>query len=230
MSLRIPMNGGEKFQWLQNWTIFYWAWWVSWAPFVGIFIARVSRGRTIKEFILGVLFVPALVCFFFFVVFGASAVYLQDKGIANIAKEATETATFATLEHYPLGFILSIITLVVIMIFFVTSADSATYVLGMLSSKGDINPASFVKVSWGIILALFAMIMIYTGGTQAIQNLLIIAALPFSIVIILMIWSLFKSLSIDHPRTSNKFPNILQYKSSKQKELKNNNKIYVLLC
>ena len=120
MSLRIPMNGGEKFQWLQNWTIFYWAWWVSWAPFVGIFIARVSRGRTIKEFILGVLFVPALVCFFFFVVFGASAVYLQDKGIANIAKEATETATFATLEHYPLGFILSIITLVVIMIFFVT--------------------------------------------------------------------------------------------------------------
>lgn len=220
MSLRIPMNGGEKFQWLQNWTIFYWAWWVSWAPFVGIFIARVSRGRTIKEFILGVLFVPALVCFFFFAVFGASAVYLQDKGIANIAKEATETATFATLEHYPLGFILSIITLVVIMIFFVTSADSATYVLGMLSSKGDINPASFVKVSWGIILALFAMIMIYTGGTQAIQNLLIIAALPFSIVIILMIWSLFKSLSIDHPRTSNKFPNILQYKSSKQKELK----------
>ena len=172
------------------------------------------------KFILGVLFVPALVCFFFFAVFGASAVYLQDKGIANIAKEATETATFATLEHYPLGFILSIITLVVIMIFFVTSADSATYVLGMLSSKGDINPASFVKVSWGIILALFAMIMIYTGGTQAIQNLLIIAALPFSIVIILMIWSLFKSLSIDHPRTSNKFPNILQYKSSKQKELK----------
>ena len=165
---------------------------------MGIFIARVSRGRTIKEFILGVLFVPALVCFFFFAVFGASAVYLQDKGIANIAKEATETATFATLEHYPLGFILSIITLVVIMIFFVTSADSATYVLGMLSSKGDINPASFVKVSWGIILALFAMIMIYTGGTQAIQNLLIIAALPFSIVIILMIWSLFKSLSIDH--------------------------------
>ena len=171
-----------------------------------------------------------LLLLFFFAVFGASAVYLQDKGIANIAKEATETATFATLEHYPLGFILSIITLVVIMIFFVTSADSATYVLGMLSSKGDINPASFVKVSWGIILALFAMIMIYTGGTQAIQNLLIIAALPFSIVIILMIWSLFKSLSIDHPRTSNKFPNILQYKSSKQKELKNNNKIYVLLC
>ena len=150
MSLRIP-SSQQKFQWLQNWTIFYWAWWVSWAPFVGIFIARVSRGRTIKEFILGVLFVPALVCFIFFAVFGASAMYLQDNKIANIAKEATETATFATLEHYPLGFILSILTLIVIMIFFVTSADSATYVLGMLSSQGDINPSSIVKVSWGII-------------------------------------------------------------------------------
>ena len=193
MSLRIP-SGGEKFKWLQQWTIFYWAWWISWAPFVGIFIARVSRGRTIKEFILGVLFVPALVCFLFFAVFGASAIYLQDHHIANIAKAATETATFATLEQYPLGFILSIITLVVIMIFFVTSADSATYVLGMLSARGDINPASFVKVSWGIIMALFAIIMIYTGGTQAIQNLLIIAALPFSLVIMVMIWSLLSRL------------------------------------
>lgn len=201
MSLRIPQNGGEKFKWMQNWTIFYWAWWISWAPFVGIFIARVSKGRTIKEFILGVLFVPALVCFLFFAVFGASAIYLQQNGIANIAKEATETATFATLEHFPLGFLLSVITLVVIMIFFVTSADSATYVLGMLSSKGDINPSSFVKVAWGVILALFAIIMIYTGGTQSIQNLLIIAALPFSVVIIFMTWSLFKALSMEKPRS-----------------------------
>ncbi len=225
MSLRIPQSGGEKFQWLQQWTIFYWAWWVSWAPFVGIFIARVSRGRTIKEFILGVLFVPALVCFLFFAVFGASAIYLQQNGIANIAKEATETATFATLEHFPLGFLLSIITLIVIMIFFVTSADSATYVLGMLSSKGSINPSGVVKVSWGVILALFAMIMIYTGGTQSIQNLLIIAALPFSIVIIFMIWSLFKSLSIEKPRPSNKLlvsdEKYLQYRKASQDHEKN---------
>ena len=225
MSLRIPQSGREKFQWLQQWTIFYWAWWVSWAPFVGIFIARVSRGRTIKEFILGVLFVPALVCFLFFAVFGASAIYLQQNGIANIAKEATETATFATLEHFPLGFLLSIITLIVIMIFFVTSADSATYVLGMLSSKGSINPSGVVKVSWGVILALFAMIMIYTGGTQSIQNLLIIAALPFSIVIIFMIWSLFKSLSIEKPRPSNKLlvsdEKYLQYRKASQEHEKN---------
>ena len=129
--------------------------------------------------------------------------YLQIVELLILLKKR-ETATFATLEHFPLGFVLSIVTLIVVMIFFVTSADSATYVLGMLSSKGDINPNSFVKVSWGIIMALFAMIMIYTGGTQAIQNLLIIAALPFSVVIILMIWSLFKTLSSDHPRVSKK--------------------------
>lgn len=110
------------------------------------------------------------------------------------------------------------------MIFFVTSADSATYVLGMLSARGDINPASFVKVSWGIIMALFAIIMIYTGGTQAIQNLLIIAALPFSLVIIVMIWSLFKSLSDEKPRPSNKVlvkdknSDILEYRSSKNEK------------
>ncbi|MBI5974700.1 BCCT family transporter [Staphylococcus canis] len=204
MSLRMPIDQPDKFEWMRNWTIFYWAWWISWAPFVGIFIARVSRGRTIKEFIVGVLFVPALVCFIFFAVFGASAVYLQVNGIADIAKEATETATFATLAHFPLGYVISILTLIVVMIFFVTSADSATYVLGMLSTNGDNFPNSMVKVSWGIMLALFALIMLLTGGTQAIQNLLIIAALPFSFVIILMVWSLFKALVKERPRLTKK--------------------------
>lgn len=200
MSLRMPIDNDEKLNWMKSWTVFYWAWWISWAPFVGIFIARVSKGRTIKEFIVGVLFVPAFVCFIFFAVFGASAVYLQANGIADIAHEATETATFAMLSHFPLGYVISILTLIVVMIFFVTSADSATYVLGMLSTKGDHFPKSVVKVSWGIMLALFALIMLLTGGTQAIQNLLIIAALPFSFVIILMVWSLFKALAVERPR------------------------------
>lgn len=200
MSLRMPLNNEQQKTWVNNWTIFYWAWWVSWAPFVGIFIARVSRGRTIKEFIIGVLFVPSLVCFIFFAVFGASALDQQQHGVANLAKEATETATFAMYQHFPMGFLLSLLTLIVIFIFFITSADSANYVLGMLSTKGDNNPASFVKVAWGIMLALFAIIMIVTGGTQAIQNMLIIAALPFSFVIILMIWSLFRALAQERPR------------------------------
>ncbi len=202
MSLRLPMNDTEAFSWIQGWTIFYWAWWVSWAPFVGIFIARVSKGRTIKEFILGVLFAPTLVCFIFFAVFGASAINLQVDGVADIASYATETATFAMLEQYPLGFILSILTLVVIAVFFITSADSATYVIGMLTTNGSNLPSGVVKITWGIILSAFALIMIYTGGTQAIQNLLIIAALPFSLIIIFMIWSLFLALTKDHPRSS----------------------------
>lgn len=201
MSLRLPLNNETQRTWVNNWTIFYWAWWISWAPFVGIFIARVSRGRTIKEFIIGVLFVPSLVCFIFFAVFGASAIDQQQRGVANLAKEATETATFAMYQHFPLGFILSLLTLVVIFIFFITSADSANYVLGMLSTKGDNHPAAYIKVAWGIMLALFAIIMIITGGTQAIQNMLIIAALPFSVVIIFMVWSLFKALSKEHPKT-----------------------------
>lgn len=195
MSLHVSTEVNSKyFKFLENWTLFYWAWWISWSPFVGIFIARISKGRTIKEFILGVLFVPAMICFVFFAVFGASAIYLQTNHIEMISKFPTETATFATLQHYPFGSVLSIVTLIVIAIFFITSADSATYVLGMLTTKGSINPPSFVKVSWGIILALFSIIMFYTGGMQSIQNLLIISALPFSIVIILMVISFFKTL------------------------------------
>ena len=124
-------------------------------------------------------------------------------GIAQISEYATETATFAMLEQYPLGYFMSLFTVLVVVIFFVTSADSATFVLGMLSTKGSINPAGFVKVSWGIILSAFAIIMIYTGGVQSIQNMLIVAALPFSLVIILMTWSLFISLSRERPRYNN---------------------------
>lgn len=204
MGLRIPMNDADQMAWLSDWTIFYWAWWVSWAPFVGIFIARVSRGRTIKEFIIGVLAVPSLVMFIFFTVFGASAINLEVNDIAQISDYATETATFAMLEQYPLGYLLSMFTVVVIVIFFVTSADSATFVLGMLSTNGDIHPAGIVKVSWGVILSAFAIIMIYTGGVQSIQNMLIVAALPFSFVIILMTWSLFISLSEERPRYKNR--------------------------
>jgi choline-glycine betaine transporter len=149
-----------------------------------------------------VLFAPTLVCFIFFAVFGASAINLQVEGVADIASYATETATFAMLEQYPLGFILSLLTLVVIAVFFITSADSATYVIGMLTTNGSNLPSGVVKIIWGIILSAFALIMIYTGGTQAIQNLLIIAALPFSLIIIFMIWSLFLALTKDHPRSS----------------------------
>ncbi|WP_026702670.1 BCCT family transporter [Salibacterium aidingense] len=194
MSFRsAPLDEGTR-DWIDAWTIFYWAWWISWSPFVGIFIARISKGRSIKEFMLGVLFVPSLVCFIFFTVFGVSALNLEQNGIAEISQYPMETATFAVLQEYPLGFLMSLVTIVVIAVFFITSADSATFVLGMLSSNGSIDPAGIVKISWGVALSLVAAVVMYFGGTQGLQNTLIIAALPFSVVVLLMGGSFFKTV------------------------------------
>lgn len=209
MSFRIsPLNETGR-TWIDNWTIFYWAWWISWAPFVGIFIARISRGRTIKEFMLGVLFVPAFVCFIFFTVFGVSALNIEQNELAVISSYSLETTTFGVLQHYPLGGFMSLLTIVVIAIFFITSADSATFVLGMLSTKGSINPA---KVVWGLAMSAMAAIIVYFGGTQGLQNMLIIAALPFSIVMLLMGASFYKAIKHDTGGKANK----RSYKKEKQ--------------
>ncbi|MBB5181419.1 glycine betaine transporter [Planomicrobium koreense] len=197
MSFNLQPNNEERRGWLNAWTVFYWAWWISWAPFVGIFIARISRGRTIKEFIVGVLFVPSLVCFIFFAVFGASALNLEQNNIAKISEYSLETATFGMLQHYPLGTLMAFITLFVIAIFFITSADSATFVLGMQTTGGMLNPPNLVKITWGFIQSAVAAIVLYTGGTQGLQNALIIAALPFSVVILLMGASFFKVIQQD---------------------------------
>ncbi|MGB6407160.1 MAG: BCCT family transporter [Planococcus donghaensis] len=197
MSFNLEPVNEEQRAWVDGWTVFYWAWWISWAPFVGIFIARISRGRTIKEFMLGVLLVPSLVCFIFFAVFGVSALNLEQNGIAKISEYSIETATFGVLQYYPLGTLLSFITLFVIAIFFITSADSATFVLGMQTTGGMLNPPNLVKITWGIIQSSVAAIVIYTGGTQGLQNALIIAALPFSVVILLMGVSFLKAAAQD---------------------------------
>ncbi|WP_102348098.1 BCCT family transporter [Bacillus sp. Marseille-P3661] len=203
MSLRLAPLNEENRTWINNWTIFYWAWWISWAPFVGIFIARISKGRTVKEFLFGVLLLPSLVCFIFFAVFGVSALRLEQLGIQTISKFTLETSTFGVLTEYPLGTLMSMLTIIVIAIFFITSADSATFVLGMLSTNGLLNPGNSVKITWGLIQSTIAAIVVYFGGTQGLQNMLIIAALPFAIVIILMGMSFFKSIQSEtHPRYS----------------------------
>ncbi|MFZ3579129.1 BCCT family transporter [Virgibacillus sp. DJP39] len=194
MSFHLAPLDGDNRSWINAWTIFYWAWWISWAPFVGIFIARISKGRTVKEFMLGVLIVPSLVCFIFFAVFGVSALNLEQNGIATISKLTLETSTFGVLENYPLGTLMSMITIFVIAIFFITSADSATFVLGMLSTDGHINPSNSVKIVWGLAQTAMAAIIVYFGGTGGLQNVLIIAALPFSIIILLMGASFFKAV------------------------------------
>ncbi|WP_305880112.1 BCCT family transporter [Sporosarcina sp. Marseille-Q4943] len=186
-----PLNGDQR-QWINEWTIFYWAWWISWAPFVGMFIARVSKGRTIREFVAGVLLAPTLVTFIFFAVFGGSALYLEQNGLAKLSTLVTETVTFGMYEHYPLGTVLSFMTVFVIAIFFVTSADSATFVLGMFSTGGQLNPSNVVKIVWGLALAAMAAIVMYSGGIKGFQNMLIISALPLSLIIILMVVSFYK--------------------------------------
>ena len=194
MSFELKPVNEVKRQWINDWTIFYWAWWISWAPFVGMFIARVSKGRTIKQFIAGVLLAPTLVTLIFFSVFGGSALHLEQNGITKISELATETATFGMYEHYSLGTVMSFVTIFVIAIFFITSADSATFVLGMFSTNGRLNPANLVKIIWGVTLSsMAAIVMYFGGGIQGFQNMLIISALPFSVIIILMAISFYKS-------------------------------------
>ncbi|MFS0644235.1 BCCT family transporter [Siminovitchia sp. 179-K 8D1 HS] len=194
MSLRIaPLDTGHR-EWINSWTIFYWAWWISWSPFVGIFIARVSKGRTIREFMIGVLILPVIVSFIWFAVFGSTAIDLQQSGAVDLTEFATEEVLFAVFNQMPFSTILSIVGVILIAIFFITSADSATFVLGMQASYGSLTPPNRIKVVWGIILAAMAAILLYSGGLQALQNSLIIAAFPFSVIMILMMYSIYKAL------------------------------------
>ncbi|WP_338469482.1 BCCT family transporter [Niallia sp. XMNu-256] len=203
MSFRIAPLNAENRLWINAWTIFYWAWWIAWSPFVGIFIARISKGRTIKEFVFNVLLIPSVVGFFWFSTFGGTAISLEARGIANISELATEESLFGVFANFPLGTVMSILALILIAVFFVTSADSGTYVLAMMSKHGDPNPPNRLKVIWGVLLALIAIALLYSGGLLALQNTMIIAALPFSIIMILMTASLLKSIN-EEAKESNK--------------------------
>lgn len=200
MSFRLtPFD--EDSSWVQGWTIFYWAWWISWAPFVGTFIARVSKGRTIREFILGVLLVPTVFGALWFSVFGGTTIFLEYFQGININKDmgdlGTEVALFSMLEHIPLGGIMSFIGLLLISTFFVTSADSATFVLGMQTTNGSLNPKNQVKFTWGIIQAGAAAVLLWQGGLESLQTAAIIAAFPFTFIMILICFSLYKQFSED---------------------------------
>ncbi|ETI95606.1 MAG: hypothetical protein Q606_CBAC00167G0001, partial [Intestinibacter bartlettii DORA_8_9] len=164
-SLKINPYGDNT--WIYTWRVFYWAWWITWAPFTGVFIARISKGRTIREFIMGVILVPSIACMVWFGVFGNLAlntVNLFDAQTLIDMVATPETALYFIFNEYPAGTILSIIAVIVLVIFFITSANSAIFVLSMMSSKGELNPSNYRKILWGIILALFAIILLLTGG------------------------------------------------------------------
>lgn len=183
--------------WIHNWTLFYWAWWIAWAPFVGTFIARISKGRTVRQFVLGVLLVPSLFCAFWFTVFGGTGIALelfQNASLEAVMEEqGVEVLLFTVLEHYPMGTVMSLIAILLIGTFFITSADSATFVLGSLTTKGSLNPSNRIKFTWGVIQSLSAAVLLWSGGLQGLQTGAILAAFPFIFVIILLILSLFKS-------------------------------------
>ncbi len=183
--------------WIGSWTIFYWAWWLAWAPFVGTFIARISRGRTIRQFIFGVLVIPTLFSCIWFSAFGGTALHMElFEGIsisAAVAENST-TAIFAMLSNLPLSTFLSLISMLIVLIFFITSADSATYVVSMMSSKGNLYPDIKLKILWGVITASVALLLLLAGGLAPMQKISIAIAFPFLFVMFLCIFSMFKFL------------------------------------
>ncbi|MDN5336802.1 MAG: glycine betaine transporter [Synergistales bacterium] len=200
-SFMLAPNDEKYKSWLNGWTIFYWAWWIAWAPFVGSFIARISKGRTIREFVLGVLIVPALGSFTWFAVFGTSALHIELSGIGDLATKVAadiSTGVFEMYSYYMLGGIMSVIMVVLISTFFITSANSATFVLSMYSTRGDLNPPKGKMAIWGFLQAALAFVLLMTGGLQNLQIVSIAAAAPFTIVMVLACWSMMKGLGQEH--------------------------------
>jgi len=186
--------------WVGSWTIFYWAWWISWSPFVGLFIARVSRGRTIREFILGTVLAPSLAAFLWFSIFGGTALYMeiwQHVPLAAAVKADVATGLFAMFDAMPFGPAMSVLATVLVFVFFVTSGDSAVLVLGMMSSGGNPDPSRRIKTIWGVLVAGIAVSLLLAGGLKAVQTATILFALPFALVIVLMMISLARGLRED---------------------------------
>ncbi|MFJ8310324.1 MULTISPECIES: BCCT family transporter [unclassified Streptomyces] len=186
--------------WLGAWTIFYWAWWLSWAPFVGTFIARISRGRTIREFLIGVLLVPSGATVIWFCVMGGTAIRLESTRAADLAgavKNGAEASLFAMLDALPIGTVTSYIAMALVMTYFVTSADSASLVMGSLTSRGSLHPPTWLVVMWGVLMAAVAAVLLVAGGLKSLQTATILVALPFVLVMLGLCWSLVKELRED---------------------------------
>lgn len=209
MSFRLNPFSESGTSWIHNWTIFYWAWWIAWSPFVGTFIARVSRGRTIREFIIVVLVVPTVFSALWFGVFGGAGIHMEALGNADIWQamgqgDHEEFALFDLLSHLPLSTVASFLAIVLISTFFITSADSATFVLGMQTTNGMLNPPTVVKLVWGIIQSASAAVLLWSGGLEALQTASIVSAFPFAIILLFMMFSLYKGLKSEFKEPDSK--------------------------
>ena len=188
----------EQTEWQQGWTIFYWSWWIAWSPFVGMFIARVSYGRTVRQFILGVMLVPTFITFLWITIFGNTALYVEmfgSGGIATAVQENIPVSLFVLLEKFPLGVITSSLSIAVIITFFVTSSDSGSMVIDIITSGGNPNPPVLSRLFWAILEGAVAGTLLVGGGLVALQTATITTGLPFAIVILGMCFALYRGLS-----------------------------------
>src|SRR5215210_2495486 len=205
-SLRMSAFDPREAEWLGSWTIFFWATWIAWGPYVGAFIARISRGRTIREFIVGVLIGPSLFSMIWFSVFGAAGIRLDNQTGGNlgeaVANDGAAIALFEFLGQYPLALLTSLVALFLVFIFFVAGADAGTIVLGSMSAGGVLNPKTRIKLTWGVIMAALAVALLLAGGggpdaLGGLTNGAILAATPFGILMVPMCYGLFKTLRTD---------------------------------
>lgn len=191
----------KQSDWQSDWTVFYWAWWVSWSPFVGMFIARISRGRTLKEFVLGVLIVPTLLTFLWLSTFGGSAMFLELNSLADIASAVTDniaTSLYVLLEQFPLSAIASTMGVILVASFFVTSSDSGSLVVDSLTAGGKLDAPVPQRIFWALTEGAIAAVLLVGGGLGALQTAAISTGLPFAILLIIMMWSLLKGLRKEH--------------------------------
>jgi choline/glycine/proline betaine transport protein len=184
--------------WQNDWTIFYWAWWIAWSPFVGMFIARVSRGRSVREFLVGVLFVPTGLTFVWLSIFGGAALHQElfgSGGIAAAVAQDMPIALFVLLERYPFAGVTSLLGVLIVVTFFVTSSDSASLVIDIITGGGELEPPTRQRVFWAVTEGVVAAVLLAGGGLTALQTAAICTGLPFAVVLLFMAWSLYKGVS-----------------------------------
>lgn len=199
MSFITPLTSGDS-EWMQWWTYFMMAWWLSWGAFVGVFLAKISRGRTVRQFVLGVMIVPSLVFFGWFTIFGGAAISADMTGSGEIGAATSEninSAFFEMLEGLPLIGITSVIAIILVVLFFISGADANTFVLSMMSSRGSLNPTKPVLTIWGALTGLCAALLLLMGGLGALQQAAMLSALPFTIIVSLLGYSLVHQLRRD---------------------------------
>ena len=181
-------------EWRSQWTILYWAWWIAWSPFVGMFIARISEGRTMREFIVGTLTIPSLISFLWFIGFGASAIEYHQAGLMDLKpflKTEYSILIFKFLEHFPFSSLTSFIALIAVALFFITSSDSASYVIHNIASQ---KSSKFQKIYWASLEGMIALVVLFLGGIQSLELIVIITAFPFTVFVCLIAYGFIKEL------------------------------------